>query len=73
VQLSLEIRGDIGRAIKRHRILHDLTQNELAERARMPTPTGVWKAENGKSGVSPASIRAIARALDTTLEVLMQG
>lgn len=63
---------DIGRQIQRRRKLVGLTQEQLANKANLETPT-ISKIENGRTKISLPSLIQIANALEISADELLCG
>lgn len=61
----------IGQNVKRLRSLKGLTMQLLADKTYLSIVT-IWKLENGKGNIRPTSLNRVARALDTTIEKILQ-
>lgn len=55
--------------LREWRTLRLMTQDELGAKARV-SPNTIWRIESGYAA-NPASVRALAHALDITPEILM--
>lgn len=61
----------ISENIKRYRYNSKMTQNELADKSGVSLPT-IKKIEGGSTGVRQKTLDAIAKALDITVEMIVQ-
>jgi transcriptional regulator with XRE-family HTH domain len=63
----------IGRRIAARRTLLDMTQQQLADRARISQRTIALLERGRRTGLRVATLTEIARALDVTREYLLTG
>lgn len=61
----------VGERIRQTRIAKDLSQTELAERARYSDKTRISKIEHAGNDISMKQVRRLAKALDVTAAYLM--
>ena len=64
-------RHDIRNTVRQHRLLRDLTEQDLAERVGVTRQT-ILSIEKGKYTPSVGLALHLARALDVTVETLFQ-
>ena len=64
-----ETRMRIGQRVKALRLLADLSQDELAQRAGLQR-THIGRIEGGKYAVNIETLQAIAEAIGTTVDII---
>lgn len=67
----MKARHDISNAVRRHRLIRDITQNELAELLGVTRQT-VLSIEKGKYTPSIALALRLAEVFDVSVETLFQ-
>ena len=62
--------AEVGRRVRLHRLYQRVTQDQLAERARL-SRSFISLFETGERGIDVRALRRIAHALDLTLPALV--